>query len=101
MPAACGVAADVPKKFGYEVSFWQAVFVVDRSPVDGNGGLSEASVNPRNVVLTPSGPTKSGFWRTTGVLRRVPAVLKRIGAPPSEEYLSSSAGVVPQAGVSK
>ena len=85
MPAACGVAADVPKKFGYEASFWQEAFVVGSSPVDGYGGLSEASVNPRNVVLTPSGPTKSGFWRTSGVARRVPAVVNRIGAPPCEE----------------
>jgi hypothetical protein len=55
MPAAWGVAPDVPKKFGYEASFWQDVFeVVTEMP-------AEASVNPKNVVLTPSGPTKSGF----------------------------------------
>ena len=95
MPAACGVAAEVPKKFGYEASFWQDGFeVLIDMP-------AEASVYPRNVVLIPSGPTKSGFWRTIGVARRVPVVSKRIGAPPSEEKLSSCAGVAPQAGVSK
>ena len=55
MPAACGVAADVPKKFGYEASFWQEAFVV---VIDMP---AEARVYPRKVLLTPSGPTKSGF----------------------------------------
>jgi hypothetical protein len=44
-----------------------------------------ASWNPRKVLLTPSGPTKSGFWRMTGVASRLPDESNRIGAPPCEE----------------
>jgi hypothetical protein len=94
--AACGVAADVPKKFGKLASF--AHPATDEGSV--MGGLAEASVNPRKVLLTPSGPTKFGFWRTTGVASRVPVESNRIGPPPSEEKDSRAAGVVPQRGVS-
>jgi hypothetical protein len=45
----------------------------------------EASVKPRKVSFTPSGPTKSGFCRTTGVASRVPVTSNNIGAPPSDE----------------
>lgn len=82
-------------------SFWHWLIEVLSIPVEGNGGLSEANVNPRNVLLTPSGPTKSGFWRTRGVASRVPDVSNRMGAPPCDENGSNAAGVVPQAGVWK
>ena len=61
----------------------------------------EASVKPRNVSLPPSGPTKSGFWRTTGVASRLPDASKRVGEPPCDENDSITVGVVPQAGVRK
>ena len=48
--AACGAAADVPKKFGNEASFSHPGIVV----------LSVAE-NPRKVSFTPSGPTICGF----------------------------------------
>src|ERR1700678_1963472 len=102
IPAAWGVAADVPKKFGYEETFWhwlgEALEGTD-TPVGGRAW--GVSWYPRNVSLTPSGPTKSGFWRMTGAASRVPDVLNRMGAPPTEEEGSSTAVVVPHAGVWK
>jgi len=90
MAAACGVAAEVPKKFGYDPSFWHWLIEVVSNPPEETatpvgGSAFGVSWYPRNVVLTPSGPTKSGFWRTTGVASGVPAGLNRMGAPPSDE----------------
>ena len=55
MLAACGAAAEVPKKFGKLALFahWGTVL--------GSVGPPFASVNPRNVSLPPSGLAKSGF----------------------------------------
>src|SRR5882757_2207571 len=89
MLATCGAAAEVPKKFGKLPLFIHSVTVLGSSPAD--------SVKPRKVLLPPSGPTRSGFCRVTGVVRRVPVASKRIGSPPAEEK-SSSAGVKPQDG---
>ena len=88
MLATCGAAAEVPKKFGK--------LRVVRAPGD-RAVISEcpvpAIVNPRKVSLPPSGPTKSGFCRITGVARRLPVSSNRIGSPPADEK-SSSVGVV-------
>src|SRR5579859_52241 len=90
MLAPCGAAAEVPKKFGKLALLAHAVTVLASSPV--------CNLNPRKVSLPPSGPTRSGFCRMTGVVRRVPVESKRMGSPPAEEK-ASSVGVNPQDGV--
>src|SRR6202023_3564381 len=82
-------AAEVPKKLGKLRLFWHSA---RPEPM-------LLRTKPRKVLWTPSGPTKSGFWRTTGVASLAPAASNRIGSPPCEEKLSSTAGVVPQRGV--
>src|ERR1700719_178658 len=74
-PAACGVAAEVTKKLGKAGLFWHSIAP---EPVP-------CSTKPRKVLLTPSGPTTYGLWRTAGVASRPPAVLNRMGVPPCEE----------------
>jgi hypothetical protein len=55
-------------------------------PLAGNpAAVSFINWKPKKVLFTPSGPTKSGFCRTIGVASRVPAVSKRMGAPPCAE----------------
>src|ERR1700680_1104874 len=98
MPAAWGAAAEVPKKLGYFGLFWHSVIDVFNNPF---GMPAEASVKPRKVSFPPSGPTKSGFCRTTGVVSRTPEVLNRMGVPPWEEKTSSVGGVFPHRGVWK
>src|SRR5258705_5631255 len=93
MLATCGAAAEVPKKFGKFALFAQAgTVLLSVNPVP-------AIVNPRNVSLPPSGPTKSGFCRMTGVARRAPVTSNRIGSPPAEEKFSTAAVARPQEGV--
>ena len=53
LAAACGAAADVPKKL--------------RNPVPSKSG------EPKNVVSPPSGATISGLARSSGVASRAPA----------------------------
>src|SRR5262249_37387966 len=77
--AACGAAADVPKKFGKP-----------------SGSTSRL---PKNVVLAPSGATISGFTRICGIAKRLPAVSKMIGVDPAEENGSRSGGETPNSGV--
>src|ERR1700676_1117074 len=91
MPATWGAAAEVPKKVGKPALFKQAVTVLLSWPV-GN-------LNPRKVLLPPSGPTKSGFCRNTGVASRVPVTSNRIGSPPAEENPSRIGTATPQDGV--
>src|SRR5580698_9157108 len=86
-PATCGVAADVPKKSG-------KLALSEHWP-DPNA----PSTKPRKVLLTPSGPTMSGFWRVTGVASAVPVASNRIGSPPLAEKGSSCAGDTPHRGV--
>jgi hypothetical protein len=74
-PAACGAAAEVPKKLGKLRLFWHSA---RPEPM-------LLRTKPRKVLLTPSGPTKSGFWRTTGVASFAPLASNRIGEPPCEE----------------
>src|SRR5580704_7099394 len=62
MAAACGVAADVPKKLGKPFK----------------------SLPPKNVVLSPSVAVMSGLARICGELSGLPAGSKRIVAGPSE-----------------
>src|SRR5215470_14769374 len=77
--AACGAAAEVPKKFG--------------NPVPS---VSE----PKNVVSTPSGATISGFWeRGSGVASRLPDTSNKIGVAPDEEKDSKIGGETLNAGV--
>src|SRR5258708_28681630 len=90
MPATCGAAAEVPKKFGKLALFRQAETVL----VSSLAGI----LNPRKVSLPPSGPTKSGFCRNTGDASRAPVTSNRIGSPPAEEN-DSRVGVNPQDGV--
>ncbi len=78
-------AAEVPKKFGYCVLFWHCAIEVGNSPLGFQGGdvkLLIDSWNPRNVLLIPSGPVRSGLLRFTGVARATPLVSNRIGSPP-------------------
>src|SRR5258708_37698132 len=90
MLATCGAAAEVPKKFGKFALFAQAgTLLLSVNPVP-------AIVNPRNVSLPPSGPTKSGFWRMTGVARRAPVTSNRIGSPPADVKFSSIGAAAPQ-----
>ena len=49
-------------------------------------------------VIAAVGTDEVGLLAHEGVARRVPALSKRMGAPPSEEKYSSAAGVVPHAG---
>ena len=78
-PAACGAAADVPKKLGKP---------------------SPSMSTPKNVVSAPSGATISGlFAQGSGVPSRVPAVLNRIGVFPPEEKNSRIGGLTPNSGV--
>src|SRR5215510_7100290 len=76
--AACGTAADVPKKFGKP---------------------SGSTSRPKNVVLAPSGATISGFRRICGIAKRLPAVSKIIGVDPAEENRSKSGRETPNSGV--
>src|SRR6056297_771447 len=76
--AACGAAAEVPKKFG-----------------NPSGSTSE----PKKVVFVPSTQVISGFWRET--LTGFPAASNRIGVGPAEENDSSSGGDWAKSGVSK
>src|SRR5258708_12895346 len=93
MPATCGAAADVPKKLGNFVSFAQAgTVLLSMNPVP-------AIVKPEKVLLPPSGPTKSGFWRIIGVARRAPLTSNRIGLPPTEENNSKVGAEAPQESV--
>ena len=55
--ATCGVAAEVPKKLG-------SVPVSEHCPVP-----PAPITKPRKVLLPPSGPMMSGFWRIDGRLR--------------------------------
>src|SRR5262245_62561193 len=73
-PAACGAAADVPKKLE----------------------------NPGTVVATPSGATISGLSaRGSGVDSRLPARSNRIGVAPDEEKEFKTGGDNPNCGVLK
>src|ERR1700689_458230 len=68
--AACGAAAEVPKKFGYCVLFWHWAIAVGNWPFEFHGGelpLLRASWNPKKVSLTASGPLRSGLFRSRGV----------------------------------
>src|SRR3977135_1958602 len=85
--AAWGVAAEVPAnsgKFGL-LRHWTIPLPV------------AFTTKPRKELLTRAVGTKSGFWRGSGVARRMPEakLSNRIGSPPAEEKGSSSAGVVP------
>src|ERR1700735_4130852 len=75
MAAACGAAAEVPKKFGKE-----------------SGSVEPGTVavyrEKKKVVFPPSGAVTSGFKRTRGFRNRSPLVSKRIGTPPAEENVS-------------
>src|SRR5580704_242211 len=94
MLATCGVEADVPKKFGKLALFAHCgTVLLSVIPV------VPPIVNPRNVSLPPSGPTKSGFWRISGVARRFPVSSNRIGSPPAEEKFSRIGVAAPQEGV--
>src|SRR2546430_1151288 len=79
--AACGAAAEVPKKLG---------------KLSASAPLSA----PKNVVLPPSGAVNLGCWRVIGVIE-LPLLSKRIGVPPALEYDSTAAGSDPNAGVWK
>ncbi|MDQ3581446.1 MAG: hypothetical protein M3495_07440 [Pseudomonadota bacterium] len=81
-PAACGAAAEVPKKFG-------------------KPSASGSTPGMKNVVLAPSGAVIAGCARTSGVASRFPAVSKKMGVPPAEEDVSMSGGLCPNAGVSR
>jgi hypothetical protein len=85
--AACGAAADVPKKFGKPLQSTS-----QEEGVEGEGGQ-------KNVVSVPSGATISGFRRISGIAKRLPAVSKRIGVDPHEENSSKSGGETPNSGV--
>ena len=93
MLAMCGVAAEVPKKFGNVALFMQP------ATVELSGMFWLARVNPRNVSLPPSGPTKSGFCLITCAGRRSPLASNKIGSPPTDEKYSSVGAAAPQAGV--
>src|SRR5207248_7387926 len=75
--AACGAAADVPKKFG-KLSLSKPLSVV------------------KKVVLPPSGAVNLGCWRVIGAIE-FPEASKRIGMPPALEYGSTAAGSDPNA----
>jgi hypothetical protein len=74
MPAACGAAALVPKKFGWV-----------------SGSRIESAT--KNVVLPPSVAATSGLRRMSGRAKRLPAESNRIGSsPPAEVKSSGSSG---------
>src|SRR4029077_19953611 len=88
--ATCGVAAEVPKKFGNDALLLQ----MPEPPAP--------SAKPRKVSLPPSGPAMSGFWRISpfGGLSGLPELSNRIGSPPLAENVSSTEVVTPHRGVS-
>src|SRR5580658_3786296 len=94
MPAACGVAAEVPKKLRY------VALLAHCATLDVSSKPVSARETAKNEVLMPSGAVKAGFCRTSGTARRVPELSNRIGSPPAEEKASSFAGEVPHSGVS-
>src|SRR5262245_1645507 len=87
--AACGAAADVPKKFGKLV------------PSTSHEEGIEGELGQKNVVSVPSGATILGFRRLLGIAKRLPAVLKRMGVGPAEENGSKRGGETPNSGVSR
>src|SRR5258707_4551061 len=89
MLATCGAAAEVPKKLGNFVLFAQAgTVLLSVNPVP-------AIVNPKKVLLPPSGPTKSGFCRNSAGCD-FPVTSNRIGSPPADEKFSRSGAAAPQ-----
>src|SRR5437870_7639152 len=79
--AACGAAADVPKKFG-------------------KPSASGSTLSKKKVVFAPSGATISGLSaRGSGVARRLPARSNRMGVVPDEEKDSNTGGETPNSGV--
>jgi hypothetical protein len=56
--------------------------------------------SPKNVVAPPSGPVNRGWLQISGLDRRLPILVNRIGVPPAEESDSIRGGETPNAGVS-
>ena len=78
--AACGAAAEVPKKFGKP---------------------SASKSEPKKVVLPPSAATISGLLRISGFAKRVPCVSKKTCVEPAAENEFNSGGSTPNSGVLK
>ncbi len=79
--AAWGAAADVPQKFG---------------TLSGSRSTPET----KNVVFAQSGATISGLLARESDIG-LPAMSKRIGVPPAEEYEFKRGGDTPNPGVLK